>query len=102
MPSRGHAKPRRGIGVRSRRGWGPGASGKKLAGCCKNAKTKNDEVNLAVAKIALRHGEKKGEEEREKSGDLAARPVRVAHERVDRPRGGDGVERKPDDQGGSR
>src|SRR5215470_17602135 len=30
MPSRGHADPRRGIGVSSRRGWGPAASGKKL------------------------------------------------------------------------
>jgi Glycosyltransferase family 87 len=31
MPSRGDAKPRRGISERSRRGWGPGASEKKLA-----------------------------------------------------------------------
>jgi tetratricopeptide (TPR) repeat protein/4-amino-4-deoxy-L-arabinose transferase-like glycosyltransferase len=31
MPSRGQANPRRGISVSSRRGWGPGASGKKLA-----------------------------------------------------------------------
>src|SRR5262245_52680613 len=30
-PSRGHAKPRRGVSERSRRGWGPGASEKKLA-----------------------------------------------------------------------
>src|SRR6478736_4021462 len=28
MPSRGHADPRRGIGVSSRRGWGPAASEK--------------------------------------------------------------------------
>src|SRR5262245_7740497 len=30
-PRRGHADPRRGVSERSRRGWGPGASGKKLA-----------------------------------------------------------------------
>jgi cyclic pyranopterin monophosphate synthase len=29
MPSAGHVKPERGIGVSSRRGWGPGASGKR-------------------------------------------------------------------------
>src|SRR6267378_4956531 len=29
MPSRGHGNPRRGISVRSRRGWGPGASEKE-------------------------------------------------------------------------
>jgi OHCU decarboxylase len=28
-PSRGHANPRRGVSESSRRGWGPGASGKK-------------------------------------------------------------------------
>src|ERR1700682_4326039 len=31
MPSRGHANPRRGIGVSSRRGWAPGASESKKA-----------------------------------------------------------------------
>ena len=31
MPSRGHAKPRRGVSVSSRRGWGPAASKKKTA-----------------------------------------------------------------------
>jgi tetratricopeptide (TPR) repeat protein/4-amino-4-deoxy-L-arabinose transferase-like glycosyltransferase len=31
MPRRGQANPRRGISVSSRRGWGPGASGKQLA-----------------------------------------------------------------------
>src|SRR5262249_53563537 len=30
MPSRGRAKPRRGISVRTRRGWGPAASEKTL------------------------------------------------------------------------
>jgi hypothetical protein len=34
MPSRGHADPRRGISEETRRGWGPAASGKKLAGVC--------------------------------------------------------------------
>ena len=37
MPSRGQAKPRRGISVSSRRGWGPGASGKTM-----KIKTKDD------------------------------------------------------------
>src|SRR4051812_7774777 len=39
MPSCGQAKPRRGIGVSSRRGWGPGASEKTLARMLKIALT---------------------------------------------------------------
>jgi len=46
MPSRGHAKPRRGISVSSRWGWGPSASERKLAA---SVTKKNTALTLLLA-----------------------------------------------------
>ena len=47
MPSRGRANPRRGISVRTRWGWGPSASGKKVPACRANRRPSSSVRNAA-------------------------------------------------------
>jgi cyclic pyranopterin phosphate synthase len=65
-PSRGHGKPRRGVSVSSRRGWGPAAIGKKKAGPAADEKKKKK------TRLALSHVDSRG---RIKMVDVGEKPI---------------------------